>query len=80
MHGTTCMLCGGEVDLGDYYHNNREHYIAGNRYPSIDHIRPVSKGGTHTWDNVQLVHRGCNSIKCDNENFPTLDSNKAINR
>ena len=39
------------------------YFIAGNSYPSIDHIIPVSRGGTHTWDNVQLAHRYCNSIK-----------------
>lgn len=30
------------------------------------HVLPVVKGGTHTWDNVQLAHRGCNSSKDDN--------------
>jgi 5-methylcytosine-specific restriction endonuclease McrA len=34
---------------------------------SIDHIIPVSKGGTHTWDNVQLAHYKCNIIKSNNE-------------
>ncbi|PUZ23528.1 hypothetical protein BUY00_01530 [Staphylococcus chromogenes] len=29
-------------------------------YPSIEHIKPISKGGTHTWDNVKLAHRKCN--------------------
>ena len=33
--------------------------------PSIDHIRAVANGGPFTWDNVQLMHRGCNSRKCD---------------
>jgi 5-methylcytosine-specific restriction endonuclease McrA len=32
-------------------------------HASIDHITAVSKGGSHTWDNVQLAHRLCNSIK-----------------
>lgn len=32
-------------------------------YPSIDHIKPLSKGGSHTWDNVQLLCRRCNSKK-----------------
>ncbi len=31
--------------------------------PTLDHIIPVSRGGTHTWDNVQLAHRRCNSRK-----------------
>jgi 5-methylcytosine-specific restriction endonuclease McrA len=30
---------------------------------SIDHIVPFSKGGNHTWDNVQLAHKRCNSQK-----------------
>lgn len=35
-------------------------------YPSIDHIIPLSKGGTHTWDNVQLLCRKCNYTKRNN--------------
>ena len=30
---------------------------------TIDHIVPLSKGGTHEPDNCQLSHRLCNSIK-----------------
>ncbi len=33
------------------------------RHASMDHIHPLSKGGTHTWDNVQLVHLRCNLRK-----------------
>lgn len=32
-----------------------------NLSPSIDHLIPVSQQGTHTWDNVALAHRICNS-------------------
>jgi 5-methylcytosine-specific restriction endonuclease McrA len=28
--------------------------------PEIDHLVPVSAGGSHTWDNVALAHRRCN--------------------
>lgn len=31
--------------------------------PSVDHIIPLSKGGTHTWDNIQLAHVLCNTRK-----------------
>jgi len=31
--------------------------------PSIDHIKPISKGGTHIWDNIQLTHLKCNIRK-----------------
>lgn len=39
-------------------------------YWSIDHIIPLAKGivngkGGHTWNNVQLAHRQCNSAKRD---------------
>jgi 5-methylcytosine-specific restriction endonuclease McrA len=37
------------------------------RHASLDHIKPVSKGGTHTWDNIQLVHLVCNLRKGDRE-------------
>lgn len=30
---------------------------------SIDHIIPVTRGGQHVWDNVQLAHRTCNAQK-----------------
>ena len=32
---------------------------------SLDHIVPLSKGGTHTWQNVQCAHFICNSRKSD---------------
>lgn len=55
--GHVCYLCGEQVitniDTNDDY------------YPSIEHIIPVSKGGTHTWGNVKLAHRYCNTIKGD---------------
>ena len=33
--------------------------------PTVDHIIPLAKGGTHTWDNVQLAHWSCNGEKRD---------------
>lgn len=55
-----CQLCGLPVDDKDI-----ENGHAKGLYPSLDHIIPLSKGGTHTWDNVQLAHMACNSGKCD---------------
>lgn len=31
--------------------------------PVVDHIIPLSKGGTHSWDNVRLLCNACNSKK-----------------
>ena len=61
-----CKICGGLCDYNDYEIKDGT-IIVGNNYPSIDHIKPISKGGSHTWDNVQLSHKLCNSIKADKE-------------
>lgn len=50
-----CYLCNDKVNI--HLDSND------NFYPSIEHVIPISKGGTHTWDNVKLAHRICNSIK-----------------
>ena len=52
-----CVCCGKVLSFdSDIYSDD---------YPSIDHITPISKGGTHTWDNVQLMCRKCNIQKGD---------------
>lgn len=52
-----CYLCGEQVKTNlDPNHDY---------YPSIEHVIPVAKGGTHTWDNVKLAHRKCNYLKSD---------------
>jgi 5-methylcytosine-specific restriction endonuclease McrA len=33
------------------------------REMSLDHIRPLSKGGEHSYRNIQLTHGRCNSSK-----------------
>ncbi len=58
-----CYLCGESCDWEDYSINDNGVFIAGNNYPSIDHIIPLSRGGVHSWDNVRLAHRICNSKK-----------------
>ena len=61
--GERCALCGGLCNKNDYKIKNGV-YLFGDTYPSIDHIVPLSKGVKgHTWDNVQVAHRRCNSKK-----------------
>lgn len=59
-----CQICGLEVRWDDIEERDNA-IIAGDYYPSIDHIIPLSKGGMHAWDNVQLAHRKCNTFKRD---------------
>lgn len=58
-----CYLCGGLCDKDAYIIRDDGVFIALDNYPSIEHVVPLSRGGTHTWDNVRLAHRICNSIK-----------------
>lgn len=62
--GDQCQICGLFVDWHDAEEVDGT-VICGGMYPSIDHIKPISRGGLHAWDNVQLAHRKCNSYKCD---------------
>ena len=55
-----CWICGGKCDLNDYTTRNGV-FIAGDWYPSVDHIMPICDGGEDAWDNVKLAHRICNS-------------------
>lgn len=58
-HGV-CQICGRKVD----WHDIKDGHVRRD-YPSVDHIVPLSKGGTHTWGNVQLAHMACNAGKRD---------------
>lgn len=63
-----CWLCGLQCNWEDYERRGNI-YIAGNFYPSIDHVKPISKGGLHSWSNVKLAHIHCNTIKRDKTTF-----------
>ena len=60
-----CHICGKQCNWNDYTVTDTT-IIAGNWYPSVDHILPVSLGGSDSWDNVMLAHRICNSIRGNN--------------
>ena len=68
-----CYLCGGMCDWYD-----RTFICVGEKYPSIDHIVPVSRGGLHAWNNVRLAHFGCNSKK-SNELIPEAEKMVPLN-
>lgn len=55
--GWRCQICGKKVrPTFTEYHD---------LYPNLDHIIPLSKGGTHTRDNCQCTCRKCNIAKRD---------------
>ena len=55
--GLTCYLCGKTCDTSD-----KRWGSFGPDYPTIDHVVPLSKGGTHTWDNVRVACGECNCV------------------
>lgn len=57
LHGWICYLCKTPI-------NRRlrlPHYMAA----TVEHLIPLAKGGTHTWDNVVPAHAKCNFGKSD---------------
>ena len=58
-NGLRCAICGEMCNENDHEWTN--HF--GPMSPTIDHIIPMSKGGGHVWDNVQVAHAICNSMK-----------------
>lgn len=50
--GWRCHLCGRKVPDRTYEARDKD--------PTLDHLVPVSDGGTHTRDNVALAHNRCN--------------------
>ena len=44
-----CGICGESVDRNENW--------------ELDHVIPLSRGGSHTFDNVQVSHRRCNRSK-----------------
>ena len=62
--GGICQICGGACEWNDK-RMTPTGTVVGNNYPSIDHVIPLARGGVHSWDNVQLAHWYCNTIKSD---------------
>lgn len=60
-----CHICKKKVNINDFKITLEGYFITGALYPSIDHVIPISKGGKHSWDNIKLAHRDCNSKKSD---------------
>lgn len=53
----SCKLCGEPLDMDAIAPDPRS--------PTIDHVIPLARGGTHEPANVQAAHFWCNSVKSD---------------
>jgi 5-methylcytosine-specific restriction endonuclease McrA len=57
LHAWICYVC--KKPINKYL--RVPHWAAA----TVEHIVPISKGGTHTWDNVAPAHLRCNLDKAD---------------
>lgn len=58
-----CYLCGGLCDWNSKHLSNNGTVVVEDYYPTIEHVIPLAKEGTHQWSNVKLAHFICNSQK-----------------
>lgn len=60
-HGI-CYLCNRTCDWSDFQKVNGS-FVVGGSYPTVEHVKALANGGTHTWDNVRLACHACNAKK-----------------
>lgn len=61
-----CYICGNICDWNDSEWKDGV-FIVGHNYPTIEHLKPLSQGGSHTWNNIRLACLSCNSKKGSRE-------------
>ena len=64
VHGSSCHICSQPITQGVGQSGGAL---------SFDHVIPVSKGGSHTANNVKPSHANCNIVKSDNTPNPCCD-------
>ena len=68
-NGFTCQLCGADPGDADPFNSNRKVRL------HIDHIKPISQGGTDNKNNLRVLCSACNQDKANVQ----PPSNTAIN-
>lgn len=59
--GKVCHICGGEIDPCLSWPDTSS--------VSVDHVKPLSKGGEHSYANCKSAHLGCNMSKGNKVDF-----------
>lgn len=58
-----CYICGCKCDFNDWKPGKIRAWSAGSKYPTIDHVVPIAKGGKDVMENVRLACWKCNMQK-----------------
>jgi 5-methylcytosine-specific restriction endonuclease McrA len=69
-----CFYCGIELTVVNYYDLDYPGSVTKASQWDVDHIHPVSKGGSNSFDNYAPACRWCNAIKKDK----TLEDFRAV--
>lgn len=71
------LVYGNKQEVKDYTGRLMKKSACGNRnsayHPTLDHIRPLSKGGADVLENIVVCHRDTNEEKADD--FPHWKAN-----
>lgn len=65
-----CIICEENIDKGLEYPHKMS--------ATLEHIVPLSLGGTHTWDNVAPAHLLCNQKKGNAMDDEVIDRHKVV--
>jgi 5-methylcytosine-specific restriction endonuclease McrA len=76
VYGTDCHICNLPIDLTAPRQCGKEGWEKGLQ---IDHLFPLSKGGSDTLDNVRPAHGYCNNIKSATVDYKDKMSNLFLN-
>ena len=68
--GWVCIVCDEKIDPDVEYPDKMS--------ATLEHIVPLSRGGTHTWDNVAPSHLLCNGAKGSDTIEEVLERHKTI--
>src|SRR5271163_2323876 len=60
--GPNCWICGKSFKLKER--------------PTLDHVKPKSKGGSHRFSNLKIAHMKCNTSRGNNWTPPQSETEK----
>lgn len=58
-----CFYCGCDLPKDTYIFDDNDSVISSRRNWDVDHVIPISKGGTYRFDNLVPACRTCNRSK-----------------
>jgi hypothetical protein len=75
IHGLRCTWCDELCSYDDYTKNAKGNWKAGNLYPTLEHVEPLSLGGDHAPHNLRIACWICN---CSHGNLEGWDGQQNL--